>query len=61
MQTVVGLLSDQKHIDLLEQHFIHGKSFRQIAKETSVSHVAVANRINKLLDLLETRLNHENA
>lgn len=59
--TVFELVADQKHADLLREHFINGKSFRQIAKETDVSHVAVANRVNKLLDLLETRLSHENA
>lgn len=61
VRTVFYLVADQEHSDLLREHFIEGKSFRQIAKETDVSHVAVANRVNKLLDLLETRLSHENA
>ena len=59
--TVFDLVSDQEHSRLLHEHFVNNKSFRQIAKETDVSHVAVANRVNKLLDLLETRLSHENA
>lgn len=60
MTTVFGLVSDQKYIELLHEHFINGKSFRQIARETGISHVSVANRVNKLLDTLGTRLSHEN-
>lgn len=61
IQTIFDLLGDQEHIELLKEHFVHGKSFRQIAKDSGVTHVAVANRVNKMLDLLEKRLNHENA
>lgn len=61
IDTIFGLVSDQKHIDLLEEHFVKHKSFRQIAKEIGVSHVAVANRVNKILDVLEYRLNSENS
>lgn len=61
MHAVFGLVADEKHAHLLREHFILGKSFRQIARETNVSHVAIANRVNKMLDLLESRLSHENA
>jgi transcriptional regulator of aromatic amino acid metabolism len=57
LETVAG----EEHADLLEEHFVHNKSFRQLAKERGVSHEAIANRVHKLLDLLQTRLNHENA
>ena len=61
METVFDKVADQEHSELLHEHFILGKSFRQIARETEVSHVAIANRVNKLLDVLEQRLSHENA
>jgi RNA polymerase sigma factor (sigma-70 family) len=61
MKTIFSLVSDQKHTELLHEHFINNKSFRQIAKEIDTSHVSVANRVNKLLDVLETRLENENA
>ena len=61
MATVFDLVADQKHTELLHEHFVRGKSFRQIARETGTSHVSVANRVNKLLDTLETRLTNENA
>jgi RNA polymerase sigma factor (sigma-70 family) len=60
MTTVFGLVADQKYVELLHEHFVNNKSFRQIARETNVSHVSIANRVNKLLDLLQTRLSHEN-
>jgi predicted DNA-binding protein YlxM (UPF0122 family) len=61
MKTIFDLVSDQKHVELLVEHFVNNKSFRQIAKETGTSHVSVANRVNKLLDVLEMRLVNENA
>ena len=61
MKTVFGLVADEKHAHLLREHFILGKSFRQIARETDVTHVAIANRVNRMLDLLESRLNYENS
>lgn len=61
METVIANISDQEHADLLIEHFVKEKSFRQIAKERGVSHEAIATRIHKLLDLLEIRLSHENA
>ena len=61
MKTILEKISDQQHAHLLVQHFIHGKSFRGLAKEYGVSHETIATRVNRLLDLLEIRLNHENA
>lgn len=61
MKTIFSLVSDQKYTELLHEHFINDKSFRQIAKETNTSHSSVANRVNGLLDLLELRLENENA
>lgn len=60
MTTVFHLVSNEKHVNLLHEHFINGKSFRQIARETGISHGSIASRVNKLLDTLGTRLNHEN-
>ena len=61
MDTIMDSVSDQEHAALLIDHFVHNQSFRQIAKKHGVSHEAIASRIHKLLDLLEIRLNHENA
>jgi len=62
IETIFDLLSDQDHVDLLREHFVRDKSFRQIAREDgTVSHVTVANRVNRLLDVLQMRLSHENA
>jgi len=61
MSIILDSVSDQKHADLLVQHFVHGKSFRSLAKEYGVSHEIIATRTHKLLDLLQIRLNHENA
>lgn len=61
MQTIMANVADQEHADLLTEHFVNDKSFRQIAKERGVSHEAIATRVHKLLDLLEIRLSHENA
>lgn len=61
ISTIFDKVSNEEHVELLYAHFINGKSFRQIARETNVSHVAIANRVNKLLDTLEKRLSHENA
>lgn len=59
--TIFAKVADQEYSDYLTDHFIYDKSFRTIAKERGVSHETIATRIHKLLDLLEIRLNHENA
>ena len=61
MKIVFSLVSDQKHVELLHEHFLKDKSFRQIARETNSSHASIANRVHDLLDTLEIRLGHENA
>lgn len=61
IRMILDKVSGEKHIDLLVEHFVYDKSYRKIAKERGVSHETIAIRINKLLDILEMRLNHENA
>jgi len=61
MQTIMSKISDQEHAFLLEEHFVNGKSLRQIARERHVSHEAISTRVRKLLDILELRLNHANS
>jgi len=61
MEVIMKHTSDQKHAHLLVEHFVRGKSLRQIASEQKISHGTVAIRIKKLLNLLTLRLNHENA
>ena len=59
--TIFSLVADQEHSGLLVEHFLNDKSFRTLAKEYGVSHETIATRINKLLDLLEIRMNNENS
>lgn len=61
MKTMLQMVEGEEHADLLVEHFVHNKSFRQLAKERGVSHEAIANRVHKLLDLLQSRLSHENS
>lgn len=61
MKTIMGKISDQEHAFLLEEHFVRGKSLRQIARERNVSHEAISSRVRKLLDILELRLNNANS
>jgi RNA polymerase sigma factor (sigma-70 family) len=61
VQTIIRNVKDEEHYDLLVKHFMKGLSFRKLAKEYGVSHETIHNRVNKLLDLLEIRLNNENA
>ena len=52
MRTMLETIAQEEHADLLQEHFVQNKSFRQLAKERGVSHEAVANPIHKLLGLL---------
>jgi len=61
MDVIMETISDQENHDLLIEYFVHNKSLRQIGKERGISHEAVSTKIRKLLDVLELRLNHENA
>jgi len=60
MRTMLEMVEHEEHADLLREHFINNKSFRQIAKARGVSHETIANRIHKLLDMLQIRLKHVN-
>lgn len=61
MRTILETVSDQKHTDLLHEHFVQDKSFRQIARERGVSHEIISNRVNKLISVLQKRMWNENA
>lgn len=62
LEEVIGsLVSDQKHSFLLNEYFVKNKSLRQIAKENNVSHETMAVRMRRLLVILQTRLQYENA
>jgi len=61
MGTILSVISDEPHVNLLVEHFVKGKSFRKIAKENGMSHQIVAMHVKKLVNLLEKRLDHENA
>lgn len=59
--TILEKVADQKYANLLNEHFVKDKSFRQIAREQGVSHETIATRVNKILDVLKVRLSNENA
>jgi len=60
VSTIMSVLSDQKHTELLIEYFVHNKSLRRIATEYDVCHETVKSRIKKLLCTLEKRLSHNN-
>jgi len=61
MEVMFAAVEDEQHVDYLREHFIKGKSCRQIAKEQNISHETASSRIKKLLDTLSKRLNSNNA
>jgi RNA polymerase sigma factor (sigma-70 family) len=61
VKSIMLAVSDQPHAHFLVEHFIKGKSFRKIAKENGMSHQGVVMHVKKLINILEKRMNHENA
>ena len=61
MNTIMEKASDQEYAYLLIERYVQGRSLRQMAKDHGVSYETIAIRINKMLELLDIRLNHENA
>lgn len=59
--TIFAKVKNEEHTHLLIEHFIYNKSFRQLAEEHNVSYETIRVRIQKLLDLLDVRLQHENS
>lgn len=60
VKTIMSLIKDEEHSDLLIEHIMKDKSYRTIAKERGLSHQCIALRINKLKKILRARLNNEN-
>jgi RNA polymerase sigma factor (sigma-70 family) len=54
-------IEGEPHVDILREHYIKGKSCRQIAKEQGISHETASSRVKKLLELMSKRLNSNNA
>ena len=61
MSSILGAVANEPHANFLIEHYVHGKSFRKIAKTSGMSHQGVAIHIKRLVNLLEKRLNCENA
>lgn len=61
MKTILATVENEKHKDLLIEHFVNGKSMRKIAKEQGMSHEIIRKRLNHLVELLELRLRNENS
>lgn len=59
--TMLDAIANEPYAHFVIEHYIHGKSFRKIAKEYGISHQGVAMHVEKLLQLLEKRLSHENS
>ena len=54
------IIADQQYSPLLIEHFVDGKTFRQMAKEHGVSHETINIRIKKLMTIITKRLEYEN-
>lgn len=61
MSSILSAVAEDPHAHFLIDHYVHGKSFRKIAKDNDISHQGVAMHVKRLIKLLEKRLNHENA
>lgn len=61
LETVMSKIGDQQYAHLIIEHFVEGKSLRGLGRRYGVSHETIATRLNKLLQLLEIRLNGQNA
>jgi RNA polymerase sigma factor (sigma-70 family) len=61
VKSIMALVSDQEHSDLLIEHFMKNKSYRTIAKERGLSHQCIHLRINKLKKILKQRLHDANS
>jgi RNA polymerase sigma factor (sigma-70 family) len=57
---IFGLVEDEEYVELIHKHFIDGKSYRELAKEYGCSHNSINIRIQKLLAVLNHRLQNEN-
>ena len=61
MGSLLSAVASEPHANFLVEHYVNGKSFRKIAKESGMSHQGVAMHVKRLINLLEMRLSHENA
>jgi RNA polymerase sigma factor (sigma-70 family) len=59
--SIFGAVAEEPHANFLVEHYVNGKSFRKIAKNSGMSHQGVAMHVKRLIKLLEKRLQHENA
>lgn len=57
---IFELASGHKHADLLVEHFIYGKTYRQIARELGVSHNLINLRIHSVLKQVQNELYDDN-
>lgn len=60
VRTIFGAIADEQHAHLLQEHFVRGLSYRKLATMYQCSHETIGTRINRLLALLEKRLDKNN-
>jgi len=57
---IFELAKDEKHAELLVEHFVKGKTYRQIARELGVSHNLINLRIHAVLKKVQEELYDDN-
>jgi RNA polymerase sigma factor (sigma-70 family) len=57
---IFTLAEGVKNAELLVEHFVHGKTYRQIAKELGVSHNLIYLRIHAVLNKIQEELYDDN-
>jgi hypothetical protein len=50
----------EKHYAILIQHFVNGKTYRQIAAELGVTHALIGQRIHAMLEKIQEQLGDDN-
>lgn len=57
---IFKLAKGEKHYDILIQHFVNGKTYRQIAAELGVTHALIGQRIHAMLEKIQEQLSDDN-
>lgn len=57
---IFKLAEGEKHYDILIQHFVNGKTYRQIAAELGVTHALIGQRIHAMLEKVQEQLSDDN-
>jgi len=58
--TIFDMAKHEKHYNILTDHFVHGKTYREIAKELGVTHALIGQRIHAMLERAQEELSDDN-